>query len=196
MADNAGLRTAVILLDVEFDLSRRHCLRIRIVKIRLLTLATAALLLGCGPASNKATPEKPFISAADLGEQARLSNAQNLALPEFAEANIERGGQLFGQCRGCHGVDDGGMNLLGPNLYGVFRHKAGGNDKFGYTQALSTARFYWTPQALDGWLLNPSRFLPGNAMSFMGILNPDDRRDLIAWLLTVTASPEAESANN
>jgi cytochrome c len=44
----------------------------------------------------------------------------------------------------------------------------------------------WTPAALDAWLANPARFLPGNRMAFAGISDEEDRNALIAYLLSVT----------
>ena len=47
--------------------------------------------------------------------------------------------------------------------------------------------FPWTPTALDAWLTEPARFLPGNRMSFVGVRDADDRADLIAYLLEATS---------
>jgi cytochrome c len=56
---------------------------------------------------------------------------------------------------------------------------------------LANAEFTWTPRALDAWLAQPARFLPGNLMSFPGVRDPAARDDLIAYLLKVTAADQA-----
>ncbi|NNF41188.1 MAG: hypothetical protein HKN64_07395 [Woeseiaceae bacterium] len=50
------------------------------------------------------------------------------------------------------------------------------------------ADFVWTPRALDAWLAQPGRFLPGNRMSFAGLMQQSQRDDLIAYLLHVTTA--------
>ena len=82
--------------------------------------------------------------------------------------------------------------MIGPNLHGLFGSRAGNLEGFPYSRALAEADFTWTPRALDAWLAQPSRFLPGNLMSFPGVRDPQARDDLMAYLLTVTAAePEA-----
>jgi cytochrome c len=57
---------------------------------------------------------------------------------------------------------------------------------------MQAADFVWTPRALDAWLAQPGRFLPGNRMTFGGVRGQRDRDDLIAYLLMKTS---AESSN-
>jgi cytochrome c len=70
---------------------------------------------------------------------------------------------------------------------------AGQRDGFAYSPALAEANFVWTPRALDAWLAQPGRFLPGNSMSFAGVFNPQDRNNLIAYLLEATAADVADT---
>jgi cytochrome c len=51
---------------------------------------------------------------------------------------------------------------------------------------LLEADFLWTPRALDAWLAEPARFLPGNRMTIAGVSDPEDRRDIIAYLIEMT----------
>jgi cytochrome c len=41
----------------------------------------------------------------------------------------------------------------------------------------------WTPELVDQWLLAPQGFVPGTGMFFNGIKSPEERRDLISYLL-------------
>jgi cytochrome c len=40
--------------------------------------------------------------------------------------------------------------------------------------------------SLEAWLTEPTSFVPGTTMAFAGYRSPEDRRDLIAYLLQVT----------
>ena len=78
--------------------------------------------------------------------------------------------------------------MIGPALYGFFGTKVGARSGFQYSEVMLDADFVWTPEALDAWLAQPGRFLPGNRMTFAGVLKQSDRDDLIAYLLSATTS--------
>ena len=50
----------------------------------------------------------------------------------------------------------------------------------------AAAGFDWDADHLDHWLQNPRSFLPGNKMTFPGLEDATDRRDVIAWLKVET----------
>ncbi|MCL4720685.1 MAG: cytochrome c family protein [Gammaproteobacteria bacterium] len=100
----------------------------------------------------------------------------------LGNADLDKGRVLFLQCRACHGLEQGGVNKVGPNLYGIFGQKAGSVPGFAYSEALAGADIVWSAEALDDWLARPSDFLPGNRMVFAGIRKPEDRANLIAYL--------------
>ena len=97
------------------------------------------------------------------------------------------------QCRACHTLEQGGANVLGPNLFGVFGRTAGSAPDYPYSEVLAAGGFVWTPRALDAWLAQPFAFLPGNRMSFPGLKDGNDRNAVIAYLLQHTASRANES---
>lgn len=97
--------------------------------------------------------------------------------------NGERQAEL---CRACHSFENGGINMIGPNLFGFFGRTVGTVANFEYSKAVLDADFVWTPRALDAWLAAPGQFLPGNRMTFAGVRDDGDRSDLIAYLLRVT----------
>ena len=78
--------------------------------------------------------------------------------------------------------------MVGPGLHEFFGTKAGSREGFPYSEALRESEFVWTPRALDAWLAQPGRFLPGNRMTFAGVMRQEDRDALIAYLLEVTTA--------
>lgn len=154
----------------------------------LAAAATIAFIAGCGGQSDNSGSEAPqVLTAATLGEQQVLDAMEYLSKAPYAEADPSNGSRQAQVCRACHSFDEGGLNMLGPALHGVFGVRAGSRDGFDYSSVLREARFVWTPRALDAWLAQPGRFLPGNRMTFAGVLRQSDRDDLIAYLLRVTS---------
>jgi cytochrome c len=103
------------------------------------------------------------------------------------EANLENGAMHFAKCRACHSLKSSDGNLVGPNLHGVFERRPGTLDRFRYSGALKAVPYEtWTPELIDEWLTKPQDFVPGSAMFFNGIDKPEDRRDLISYLLVET----------
>ncbi len=156
---------------------------------KMMGLALLLAVGGCGGGSDDAgaEPARVLLTAATLGEQTVLSNAEWLAMPPYQNADPKRGEQQAMLCMACHSLGAGGNSMIGPNLYGFFGSKVASRANFSYTAALNEADFYWTPRALDAWLEQPAKFLPGNMMSFPGVREQQDRDDLIAYLLEVTA---------
>ena len=161
----------------------------------LATLPGLLVLSACGGDTGESVsqePERPALTAATLGEQTLLSNTEYLALEPFLAADIEKGARQAQICKACHSLNKGGANMIGPALHGFFGTIAGKQVGFAYSPALANASFVWTPRALDAWLAQPGRFLPGNRMSFAGVFNPQDRNNLIAYLLGETAADAAD----
>ena len=115
------------------------------------------------------------------------------SLPEpYKSADYARGRRTFKLCQSCHTLAEGGGNLVGPNLYGVFGREIGGVSDFTYSRAVQEADFVWTPEILEEWLEDPRGFLPGNKMSFAGVRRPDDRHAVIAYIMVETGYETAE----
>lgn len=144
------------------------------------SLATLSLLAACGPGdqtpSAPAAPPPPALTDA---ERASLLTA--LPAP-FAQGDLENGRAVFARCRSCHSVAPNGPNMTGPNLYGVIGRVAGTHEGFNYSPALKAAGFTWDGDKVEHWLENPRTFLPGNKMSFPGLPDETDRRDVVAYL--------------
>lgn len=163
---------------------------------RPAVLAAALLLLtacgdgGDGPDAAAAGPAAPAAAAPTDAEKAAL--LASLPAP-YSAGDLDNGRRVFARCRACHTITEGGPDMTGPNLYGVFGREAGDKDGYNYSPALREAEFTWDAERLDHWLENPREFLRGNKMSFHGLPDPTDRRDLIAFLKVETGyAPAAE----
>lgn len=155
-------------------------------------LLTAILLVAtCAGCDTNREPETeastaPLPTAATLGEQTVLTAVQYLEAAPYKDADRSRGERQAQICKACHSFDRDGPEMIGPALYGFFGKQVGSRAGFQYSEAMAAADFIWTPAALDAWLAQPGRFLPGNRMTFAGVLRQSDRDDLIAYLLSAT----------
>lgn len=104
------------------------------------------------------------------------------AVADFPRGDRERGERVFWQCRTCHYPEQAVGHNNGPGLWDIFGQQVGSQPGFEYSEALSTADFYWTPELMDVWLQDPARFMPGNMMMSNGVSESQDRVDLIEYL--------------
>ena len=110
-----------------------------------------------------------------------------------APGDASRGRQDFRACAPCHSLEPD-RNMTGPSLANLWGRKAGGLSSFDrYSDALKSSGIIWDDRALDGWLTDPQRMVPGNDMPFEGIKDARVRADLLAFLKETTkpgAAPE------
>lgn len=153
--------------------------------IALVASLAAFGVASCSPGegagdSAPAAPKRPEPTPAEKA-------AILAALPApYSAADLDNGRRVFARCRSCHTITEGGPNMTGPNLYGVFGRQAGGKADYNYSSAVRQAGFSWDSERLDHWLENPRTFLKGTKMSFAGIPDATDRRDVIAFLKVET----------
>jgi cytochrome c2 len=104
----------------------------------------------------------------------------------LAPGDEVRGEVVFQKCYACHSVVPGETGLTGPSLYGVVGRAVASAPDFEYSAALEglPVQGYrvWTEDALDAYLRSPEDFAPGTAMTFVGLPDPGDRADVIAYL--------------
>lgn len=158
----------------------------------MLHRAFACLALGLigacgGPRDGDPGEDSTVVTAASLGPQTVRAAADYLAKPPYADASKSLGDRYLMQCRACHTFDEGGSHMLGPNLHNIIGRPAGSAPGFRYSEALSDADIVWTPRAIDAWLAEPRRFLPGNQMIYAGVRQAEDRAALIASLIRETS---------
>lgn len=108
----------------------------------------------------------------------------------LASATAEQGQQVFQKCVACHNADNGGPNMLGPNLWGVLEEPIGKGRGFAFSPALSGKGGTWNWDTLSEWLKSPRNFAPGTKMTFAGLSNPEDRAAVILFLNQHSNSPQ------
>jgi cytochrome c len=144
------------------------------------TLRAAALLMGAlviGGCHRQATAGA---GPAPIPDAARPLLAE--LPPAYAHADLDNGRLHFNLCKPCHTITEGGPNMTGPNLYGLFGRKVASKAGFDYSAALRAKAWTWDADQLDKWVKSPRTYVPGTKMSFYGIPDDEDRRDLIAYL--------------
>ncbi len=103
-----------------------------------------------------------------------------------AAGDAARGVKVFQACMACHSVQPD-EHMTGPSLAHIWNRKAGTVEDFlRYSDAMKKSGVAWNDASLDKWLANPQRFLPGTSMTFAGIQEAKDRRDVIAYLQSVS----------
>lgn len=135
-------------------------------------------------AAPAAAPATPAPAAGPSPEDAKI--LASLPAP-YNEGDLANGRRQFAKCRSCHVIEKGGDNRVGPALHGVFGRTAGTAAGFNYSPALKSAGFVWDAGKLDQWLADPKGFLPGNRMTFVGLKQEKDRRDVIAYIKVESA---------
>ncbi|MGH6973208.1 MAG: cytochrome c oxidase assembly protein [Stellaceae bacterium] len=104
-----------------------------------------------------------------------------------------RGARLFAErCSGCHALDH---TKIGPPLGTVFDRAAGRVAGYPYSPVLKQAKLTWTVANLDRWLADPQALVPGNKMPIK-VLEPNTRRDIVAYLEHLRADRTAAAASD
>ncbi|MBY0568764.1 MAG: cytochrome c family protein [Hyphomonadaceae bacterium] len=163
-------------------------------------LGTAALGLvlalgACSPAAEEKTAEAPATETAEAPATEAPAPAEpagppaatliQLAITDASGATLSgdtaRGQRIFAQCATCHSPD-AGVNRVGPSLHGIVGRRAGTVTGFRYSDANRNSGITWTEQELFTYLENPRARVPGTIMAFVGLRNPQQRADVIAYL--------------
>jgi cytochrome c len=160
---------------------------------RFAIFAAAALALAaCGQPASNGSNAAGGASTSTVGAPPELTDAQKKALvaelpAAYQGADLSNGESQFAVCRACHTLNQGGQDMTGPNLWGIFGRKAGSEPGFSYSDDLKNAGWTWDADHLDKWITNPRGVLPGTKMTFVGMPDATNRRDVIAFLKVQTS---------
>jgi cytochrome c len=95
--------------------------------------------------------------------------------------NPANGQQAFMVCSACHSIQPG-QNMVGPSLHDIINRHAGTISSFHYSPANKNSGIVWTEQELYTYLENPQKTVPGTYMTYIGMKDPQQRADVIAYL--------------
>jgi len=99
-------------------------------------------------------------------------------------ASVQRGEQVYSRCLACHAIE---ANRVGPQHCGLFGRRAGTAPGFdGYSKAMRDSGIVWNERTLDRFLQDPTKTVPGTAMTYDGVKDAHERADLIAYLRAAT----------
>ncbi len=157
-------------------------------------LAVLALNIAAGAIFYNEKPAKPgyAIAVKEGGGEKKEAAPKEAPLPErLAKASVDKGKSTAKQCEACHTLTKGGPNRVGPNLWDVVGNERGkGRNGFNFSSAMKAKGGEWTYDELDKFLTAPREYIPGTAMTFAGIKNPQQRADVIDYLHTLSDSPK------
>jgi cytochrome c len=138
-----------------------------------------------GKAFHSKTPPQGKQGYAIQGVESTETGGGAAAVPVatlLASGDAAKGEAVFGKCKACHTVNQGGANGQGPNLYKVMGAKHGHTAGFAYSEALLAAPGNWDWENMDKWLISPKKYAPGTKMAFAGLSNAQERADLMLYL--------------
>jgi cytochrome c len=96
--------------------------------------------------------------------------------------DVASGEKSFNKCRACHQVGETAKNGVGPVLNGLFGRKSGTVEGYNYSDANKNSGIAWDEAVFADYIKDPKAKIPGTKMSFAGIKNEQEVRDLTAFL--------------
>ena len=170
-------------------------------------LACVKLLVEAGADVNALTPErKPPVHFAKkfghsdvadyLFEHGYITPVPPPISAILNSADPIKGKTLFLRgCSGCHDATSKMKNGRGPHLWNIVGRPRASVTTWRYSQPLLEAKGNWDYEKLNGFISDPMRVLPGTDMEAHGYQKLEDRADLIAYLRTLSDSPEPLPGN-
>ena len=155
------------------------------------------LVFGANTLGNYLVPEAKAVASAgeyavakpkDVVASKKIASVNALTL--IASSDTASGKKAFKKCQSCHTIGKGGKNKVGPNLWGVVGKAKASSAGFKYSSALKGLGGNWTFKDLDAFLTKPKAFAKGTKMTYAGVKKPEDRAALLAFLRSLSASPQ------
>ncbi len=134
--------------------------------------------------------------SANMMRQSILSGAVVVVLSAGAvqatEINMDLAKRQAAICTSCHYFGENEGHKVGPNLYGIIGRPAGSKADFAYSEDMKKQKFKWDAERIDKWITAPKAMLPGTKMSYPGMDKPEIRKNIIAWVVSVTTPPKTK----
>ncbi|MBF0159726.1 MAG: c-type cytochrome [Magnetococcales bacterium] len=99
--------------------------------------------------------------------------------------DVGAGRLISRKCMACHDMTRAATIRLGPPLWNIVGRKVATRTGYPYSAELLQGQWLWSEEILDSFLSAPKAMVPGTRMVFDGLPQPEERRDLIAFLKTL-----------
>lgn len=96
--------------------------------------------------------------------------------------DVAAGEKSWNKCRACHQIGPTAKNAVGPLLNGLFGRQAGTIEGYNYSAANKNSGITWDEAILAEYIKDPKAKIPGTKMTFAGIKNEQEIKDLTAFL--------------
>jgi cytochrome c len=168
-----------------------------IEKLGASLLICAWLIYGANFIGNQLVHVEQSTAVAAVHGEEPETEAKTEALEEeldlsalLGAADPAAGEKVFGKCKACHTVEQGGKNKVGPNLWNVVGRSKASVDGFSYSTALSDHGGEWSYDDLNAFLTSPKDYAPGTKMTYAGLKKATDRAAVIKYLREQSDSPK------
>jgi len=158
-------------------------------KIAGAVLATGLAITGLIQLSNGVFSQEKVAKpgfAVQVAEEAGGAAAAADVPPDWGTvlptADVAAGQAVFAKCQSCHSLT---ANGTGPNLTGVVGRKPGTEAGFAYSDAMKAFGAktpIWDYQHIYDFIKSPQAYVNGTKMTFVGLKQPQDRINIIAYL--------------
>ncbi|HVI12235.1 MAG TPA: cytochrome c family protein [Pseudolabrys sp.] len=96
--------------------------------------------------------------------------------------DAQKGKIVFNVCLVCHAIGPGAQNKIGPELNGINGRKAGTVPNFEYSDANKNSGIVWNEETFEDYIKNPAAKVPDTKMTFTGVKNEQQVKDLWAYI--------------
>lgn len=115
---------------------------------------------------------KLLIAAVLLAGSAGAAPAQDVVAGEIS----------FRKCLPCHAVGAGARNKFGPQLNGLDGRRSGTAAGYTYSDSYRSSGIVWNQETFAAYINDPKETFPGSKMTFRGIKDATEVRNLWAYL--------------
>ncbi len=106
--------------------------------------------------------------------------------PKAGEVAFGDGSKYF-ECAGCHDLSsDGTRKSRGPHLEGILSRGKAALGDFEYSEQMKQLVGDWSLAEIDSFITSPTDYLPGTRMDIRGFSDPQERANIIAYIMSVT----------
>jgi cytochrome c len=96
--------------------------------------------------------------------------------------DIQAGENLFKKCLPCHAIGVNAKNKFGPPLNGLDGRRIGTSPGYRFSDRYKDSEIVWDEAVFSTYIVNPKFVISNSKMTFVGMKNQKDVRDLWAYI--------------